>query len=99
MIKLKIWGEINSKTSYIVEQAISDIDNEEEPILIVINSIGGLIGDAIAITNLLKSVNNPIITVTIGNCMSAAAMIFAIGTKRYVGEDICYLLHQPYFTR
>lgn len=40
MIKLKIWGNIGPKTSYVVEQAISELKDEQEPILIVINSLG-----------------------------------------------------------
>lgn len=96
MIKLKIWGEIGPKTSYIVEQAISEINDNTEPVIVVINSIGGLLSDAVIIANLLKSIENPVITVAMGNCISAAAMIFAVGQKRYVVEDLSYMIHQPY---
>ena len=56
----------------------------------------GSLPDTVAIVNLLKSVKNPIITVAIGACVSAAAMIFSCGQHRYIGEDIEYMIHQPY---
>lgn len=40
MIKLKIWGNIGPKTSYIVEQAIAELKDENEPIIVLINSLG-----------------------------------------------------------
>ena len=40
MIKLKIWGTIGPKTSYVVEQAISELKDENEPIIVLINSLG-----------------------------------------------------------
>lgn len=40
MIKLKIWGNIGPRTSYAVEQAIAEKKDDNEPIMIVINSLG-----------------------------------------------------------
>ncbi len=96
MVKIKIWGNISPKTSYIVEQAIYDLESETEPIVVLLNSEGGFLADTVAIINLLKSVPNPIYTIALGNCISAAAMLFSIGQKRYVGDDLCYMIHQPY---
>ena len=56
----------------------------------------GSLQDSVAIVNLLKSVNNPIITIALGSCVSAAAMIFSCGNHRYIGDNICYMIHQPY---
>lgn len=56
----------------------------------------GSLPDTVAIVNLLKSVKNPIFTIAIGSCVSAAAMIFSCGQHRYIGDDICYMIHQPY---
>ena len=80
MIKIKIWGEIQLQTSSVVETALSNITDKDEPILILINSPGGHLSEAIAICNLLKAVPNPIITVTFGYCASAAVMIFYVAT-------------------
>lgn len=96
MIKIKIWGEIQLQTSSVVETALSNITDKDEPILILINSPGGHLSEAIAICNLLKAVPNPIITVTFGYCASAAVMIFLCGDYRYVSQDIIFMVHQPY---
>lgn len=96
MIKIKVWGVIDMQTSSIFETAVSSLENDKEPLLIVINSVGGTLSDSIAIRNLLDSLKNPIITVALGNCCSAAAMLFASGKHRYIGEDISYMIHQPY---
>ena len=98
MIKIKIWGIINSFTSNSVEDAISSLKDDKEPILILINSIGGTLNDAIIIYNLLKSVPNPITTLTIGNCQSAAAIVYSVGKNRYIAEDTTFMVHQPYNT-
>ena len=96
MIKIKVWGVIDMQTSSIFETAVSSLENDKEPLLIVINSVGGTLSDSIAIRNLLDSLKNPIITVALGNCCSAAAMLFASGKHRYIGKDISYMIHQPY---
>lgn len=96
MIKIKIWGIIGLQTSDTVENALSSVVNDDEPILILINSVGGSLSDAVAICNILEGVKNPIITVAMGNCISAAVMIFLCGKSRYVGKNITFMIHQPY---
>lgn len=96
MIKIKVWGVINMQTSAVVESAVSALKDDKEHILLMLNSVGGTLSDSIAIRNLLDSVPNPITTVALGNCCSAAAMLFAAGNHRYVGKDITYMIHQPY---
>lgn len=96
MIKIKIWGDIGLQTSNIVETALSNVNKPDEPILIMINSPGGNISDSIAICNMLKAIPNPIITLTLGYCASAAVMIFLCGSSRYISNDISFMIHQPY---
>ena len=45
MIKIKVWGDITEKTTSIVESAVASLINEEEPVLVVINSNGGTINE------------------------------------------------------
>lgn len=96
MIKIKIWGDITSKTSNIVESAVSSLIDEQEPIIVILNSNGGTLNDAVVICNLLKNLPNPLITVAMGNCISAATLIFNCGKKRYITKDTEYMLHQPF---
>ena len=95
MIKIKIWGNITEKTSSLVENAVSSIIDEEEPVILVINSSGGIMNDAIIIYNLLSGLPNPLITVTMGKCFSAATLIFNCGKKRYITKHSEYMIHQP----
>lgn len=96
MIRINIWNDISNGTSYQVHEAILRLRDEKEPVLIAINSFGGSMQDAVAIVNLLESVPNPVITVALGACCSAACMIFACGQYRFIGKDITYMIHQPY---
>lgn len=96
MIQISIWSDINSETSLLVKETLKVIENDEEPLLIYINSPGGSLTDAVAICNLLESIKNPITTVALGACCSAACMIFACGDNRVIGKDILYMIHQPY---
>ena len=75
MIKIKVWGDITEKTTSIVESAVASLINEEEPVLVVINSNGGTINDAIAIYNLLANLPNPLTTIIIGKCYSAPPLL------------------------
>ena len=54
------------------------------------------LNDAVVICNLLKNLPNPLITVAMGNCISAATLIFNCGKKRYITKDTEYMLHQPF---
>ena len=92
---IKIWGEIGRNMSNFVETELSQLSDDKEPIIVLINSEGGTIFDAVAICNLLKAVPNKKITVSIGLCASAAAMIFSCGKSRYIGNDVEYMIHQP----
>ena len=96
MIKIKIWGDITSKTSNIVESAVSSLIDEQESIIVILNSNGGTLNDAVVICNLLKNLPNPLITVAMGNCISAATLIFNCGKERYITKDTEYMLHQPF---
>ncbi len=95
MIKIKIWGTINLQTSDLVESAIASISSDDEPVLIILNTPGGTLADSIAICDMLKAIPNPIITLAIGECESAGAMIFSCGTSRYIAKDTIYMIHQP----
>ena len=99
MIKIKIWGDITLQTSSVVESSLSEISDTSEPVLILINSPGGTLTDATAICNLLSAIPNPIITVAIGTCQSAAVMIFLCGTSRYTSKDLDFMIHQPYIPK
>lgn len=95
MIKIKLWGTIGSQASSIVESAIFNLKDTHEPIIVLLNTNGGSLTDAIAICDLLNNIPNPVITVAIGLCASAGAMIFSCGKSRYISPHTSYMVHQP----
>lgn len=91
-------GEINEAT---IDAAIrwliyENLAGHNEVLTIYINSVGGLLSDAFAMIDIMRSSKNTIRTVGIGNVMSAAFLIFAAGHKgeRYIGKNTSILCHQ-----
>ena len=65
MIIIKIWGPIGRDTSNLVDLQLAQLKDDKEPIIVLINSEGGTLIDAIVICNLLKAVPNKKITINI----------------------------------
>lgn len=95
MIKIKLWGRICPQASSLVETAIFNLKDSQEPIIVLLNTPGGSLTDAFAICDLLNNITNPVITVAIGLCASAGAMIFNCGKSRYISPHTSYMIHQP----
>lgn len=68
----------------------------EVPIALIIDSYGGLFDSAVAIYDVIKTVNNPVQTICLGKAMSAAALLLAAGTKglRYIGPSARVMIHE-----
>lgn len=65
-----------------------------EPIKIIIASVGGLLDSAFLFYDTIKMVKSPVIT--IGRfCASAAVMILAAGSKRYLFPHAKTMIHLP----
>ena len=91
-----ISGEINEELYNAVLSRMSDyISNKEafSGITIIITSFGGFAHIGLAIYDFMKSLNAEIYTVAIGACASAATIIFALGQRRFVSENVNFLIH------
>ena len=62
-------------------------------ITIYITSLGGGAHIGLALYDLLKSFNTSIYTVALGECTSAATLVFSVGEKRFVGRNNICMLH------
>lgn len=62
-------------------------------ISLYITSPGGSADIAFAMYDLLKSLNTSIYTLAIGQCASAATILFALGKKRFSAENTSFLVH------
>lgn len=66
-----------------------------EEIRVLINSHGGDIAEGLGIYDLLRSYNVPIVTFIIGQCCSAATIIFLAGKTRLISENVvAFMVHQ-----
>lgn len=93
---LVISGEINDELYNAVLNRMSDyISNKEafSGITIIITSFGGFAHIGMAIYDFIKSLNAEVYTVAIGACASAATIIFALGKRRFVSENVNFLIH------
>ncbi len=95
MIKIKLWDVIGPQASSLVENAIFNLKDSKEPVIVLLNTPGGFLNESIAICDLLNSIPNPVITVILGLCASAGAMIFSCGKSRYISQHSSYMIHQP----
>lgn len=66
-----------------------------DDIQVTINSCGGDIAEGLGIYDLLNSYGVPITTVVIGQCCSAATIIFLAGSTRLIYENVvAFMVHQ-----
>lgn len=69
--------------------------SSSEPIKILIASPGGLVDGALMLYDTIKAVDVPVLT--LGRfCYSAAVLLLAAGTRRYVMPHTRIMLHLPY---
>lgn len=85
-------------SSLIVSEIIYlNATSQTEPITIYINSPGGSIYAGLAIYDIMKKVEAPIVTIGIGLCASMGAFLLSAGDKgkRYALENAEIMIHQP----
>ena len=64
------------------------------PILLEINSNGGLIHEAFAVVDTIKHLSIPVHTICKGYTASAATLITLAGSKRYITKNSYFLIHE-----
>lgn len=62
-------------------------------ITLYITSCGGAASIAFAMYDLIKSITDDIYTLAIGECSSAANILFALGKKRFSTDNTTFLIH------
>lgn len=90
-------GEITqeSATLLISEILYLSAKDDKNPITIYIHSPGGSVHAGLAIYDIMRKVNNKIITIGMGLCASMAAFLLAAGDRRYALENTEIMIHQP----
>jgi ATP-dependent Clp protease protease subunit len=70
------------------------IDGIREPIRLHISSYGGTTYDMNSLIDIIETSKTPIYTYCDGYCMSAAAVIFVCGHKRFIYNNSVIMFHQ-----
>lgn len=68
--------------------------NKDKPIVIYIDSYGGVVDSLAVMAGALGSVENKIITVCVGKAMSCGAILLSCGDERYVDIDSRVMIHE-----
>ena len=83
MKTININGTIDEYTRYCVEYGLTQ--NQGQPVRLVINSLGGLVNEAVAISQLIQ--NHGDVTAEIIGFVASAATIVALGAKKVEMHD------------
>ena len=94
---IMINGEITFESASLIVAEILYLSakDEKSPITIYINSPGGSVHAGLAIYDMMRKVNNQIVTIGNGLCASMGAFLLASGDKRYALENTEIMIHQP----
>jgi ATP-dependent Clp protease protease subunit len=92
-----IAGEIDEGLSNSVISQLFALDeaDKETPITIYINTHGGEVGQALAMYDIMRSIGPQIITIAMGNCMSAGLLLLQAGDVRVSMPNARLMYHEP----
>ena len=87
------FSDINQKSANnIIDFVLSH--NDMQQLSLYINSTGGLVSAALAISNFFKLLNNVSVkTYNIGQCASAAVILYSIGSERVCYKNATFYFH------
>ena len=84
----------SSGKSFCEEVIKRSIADENQPIIINIDSYGGYVDSLAQMLNTLDSINNPIITVCIGKAMSCGSILLSHGDYRFAAQHSRTMVHE-----
>ena len=90
------YGAVDEASAAAFEDALQYVEKHtpaKTVIPLFISSTGGDVYCAMKIIDLIRSSPLEIHTIAVGACMSAAAVIFSFGARRFVGEHATIMLH------
>lgn len=91
-----VTDEIETNMANLIVSQLLYLDSENnEPIMLYVNSPGGMVTAGMAIIDTMHTINSPVYTVCIGMCASMGAYILSQGDKRYILPNAEVMIHQP----
>lgn len=93
---LACFGDVSREAGLVLVSQILELDQRgNDPITLHINTDGGILGDALAIYDTLRSVDSPVVTIATGVCASAGLLLLSAGDLRLSNENTTFFYHQP----
>lgn len=95
-VYINIMGTIGQDTYDFVAPILLDLitKRSEAKVILLIDSIGGAVYPTVKLVNLLRAMDNKIITVAFNNCASCACMLFSVGEERLMLSGTEYMMHK-----
>jgi ATP-dependent Clp protease protease subunit len=96
--KIFLWSQVDDQTAEKVVKQLLYLDTQNnEDIILFINSPGGVISSGLAIYDAMQSVRSDVVTIVSGQAASMGAVLLAGGTKgkRYAWKNSRVMIHQP----
>jgi len=89
----------DSVNSMIMQLLYLQRQDQNEEIIIYINSPGGLIMEGLALYDTMQAISNPIKTICMGTAASMASILFAAGDNRLIFPHSKVMIHDPRIMR
>ena len=100
--KREIWinGNINEDLVEKLYVNLLEFDEQKsnEKIWVMINSYGGQFYEALVATDIMRTINSPIVTVAMAKAVSGGFVIFMGGDLRIVHENTMLMMHPSSFS-
>lgn len=91
---LTLDGEISDWDYNIVKNIINlNMNNQEDPIILLVNSNGGLLDVTNSIIDAINFSAAPVWTVNMGNALSGGCLVFLAGEKRFTTKNSWCMAH------
>ncbi|MCF0260738.1 MAG: ATP-dependent Clp protease proteolytic subunit [Erysipelotrichaceae bacterium] len=87
-------GEITMETAELIKAQLLFLSQTPGPINMMINSPGGSVADGLAIIDLMRCIDNEVVTICSGQACSMAALILSSGSRRLATPYSEIMIHQ-----
>lgn len=95
--EIYLFGEINPVSACQIIMSLRQLDAESnKPILLIMNSVGGILHDAAAIYDAICLTKSRVLCQVFGACMSAASFILQACDTRLLAPTCRFMIHNPY---
>lgn len=87
-------GEVNENAQVLAQEINHRSASGSGPLYLYINSPGGSVLDGVQVVSAIQASKRPVVTICSSICASMAAIIFSIGTKRYMVDRSLLMFHE-----